>query len=112
MSQREKGRETGYRIQETGICINEEGTGLTPWSLEVQDVSILLEHVDLLNTTDGGNVELLECRLEFSVVSLGCGLGLFDDFTSGGTFSACEHKIVIVRRQWGFASTESSVKRR
>jgi len=55
----------------------------------MQDISIILEHVDFLDVSNGGNVEFLQCGLEFSVVSLGCGLGFLDDFTSGGTFAAC-----------------------
>ena len=63
--------------------------GPTPWSLEMQDISILFEHVDLLHTADSSDVQLLQSSLEFSVVSLGSRLGLFHDFTSGCTFSAC-----------------------
>jgi hypothetical protein len=55
----------------------------------MQYISIILEHVDFLNTSNGGNVQFLECGLEFSVVSLGGCLGLLDNFTSGSSFSAC-----------------------
>jgi hypothetical protein len=53
----------------------------------VQDVSIILEHVDLLNTTDGSNVKLLQSSLKLSVISLRSGLRLLDDLTSGSSFS-------------------------
>jgi hypothetical protein len=55
----------------------------------VQYIPIILEHVDLLDVSYGGNVQLLECSLEFPVVSLRSGLGLLDHFTSGCTFASC-----------------------
>jgi hypothetical protein len=55
----------------------------------VQYISIILEHVDLLDVSYGRNIQLFERSLEFPVVSLGSGLGLFDHFTSGCTFASC-----------------------
>ena len=54
----------------------------------MQDVSILLEHVDLLDTGDGLDTELFEGGLDLSVVSLGSGHRLLDDLSSGGTLTA------------------------
>lgn len=55
----------------------------------MQNVAILLEHVDLLNTSDGLNTELLESGLELSVVTLRGGDRLLDDLSSRSTFAAC-----------------------
>jgi hypothetical protein len=55
----------------------------------VQDVTVVLEHVDLLHSGDRLNVELLERCLELTVVSLNGGGRLFDDLTTGSTLSAC-----------------------
>ena len=60
---------------------------LTPWTSEMKYISIIFKHVDLLNTGDLSDIQFLECCLEFSVISLGRCLGLFDDFTSGSSFS-------------------------
>jgi len=68
----------------------------------VQDISIILEHVDLLDTRDSGNVQLLQSSLELSVISLRRSLRLLDDFTSGSSFSACPLKRVI---EWIEASS-------
>lgn len=55
----------------------------------MQNIAILLEHVDLLNTGDGLNTELLKSRLELSVVTLrGCDR-LLDDLSSGSTLATC-----------------------
>jgi hypothetical protein len=61
---------------------------LTLRSVEVQDVSVLLEHVDLFNTGDRLNTELLKGGLDLSVISLGSGHRLLDDLSSGGTLTA------------------------
>lgn len=36
----------------------------------MQDIAVLFKHVDLFNTGNLGNVELLQRRLDFSVVAL------------------------------------------
>lgn len=40
---------------------------------EVDDVPVLLEHVDLLNGLDGLDVQLLQRRLELLVIGAGAG---------------------------------------
>jgi len=54
----------------------------------MQYISIIFKHINLFDTSYSGNIELLESGLEFSVISLRSGLGFFDDFTSGCSFSA------------------------
>ena len=44
---------------------------ITLWCREVNDVAILLEHVDLLNSLNWLNVQLLESGLELLVIVLG-----------------------------------------
>lgn len=65
------------------------GKGGTLGVGEVNDVSVLLEHVDFLNGLDGLDVHLLECGLEFLVVR---GGGLVDalGLAAGGTFSSVQ----------------------
>lgn len=59
----------------------------TLWCSEVNDVSIGLEHVDLLNGLDRLDVQLLKCGLELLVVDTEVlWLGL--DLSSWGTLSA------------------------
>jgi len=55
----------------------------------MQNITILLEHVDLLDTGDRLDCELLQRRLQFPVVPLRSGDGFFDDFSARGTFAAC-----------------------
>ena len=54
----------------------------------MQDIPILLEHVDLLNAGDGLHPQLLERRLELSVVPLGRGDRLFHYLASGSALAA------------------------
>jgi hypothetical protein len=61
---------------------------LTLRSREVEDGSVLPEHVDLLDALDGGDVELLEGGLELVVVRLGRGDGLLDDLSTRGSLSS------------------------
>lgn len=49
--------------------ILESALELTLRLLEVKDVSILLEHVDLIKTGDGLHIQLLEGSLELLVLS-------------------------------------------
>lgn len=51
---------------------------LTLWCREVDDVSVALEHVDLLNSLDGLYVELLQRSLELLVVGTGALVDLLD----------------------------------
>jgi hypothetical protein len=44
----------------------------------VDNVAVLLEHVDLLNTLDGLDVQLLEGGLELLVVGIGGPVDLLD----------------------------------
>jgi hypothetical protein len=53
----------------------------------VDDVSVALEHVDLLNGLDGLYIELLEGALELLVVGTGALVHLLD-FPARGAFSA------------------------
>jgi hypothetical protein len=57
--------------------------------VEVQDVAILLEHVDLLDARDGGHAELLQSSLQLSVITLGGSDRLLDLLSSWGTFTTC-----------------------
>ena len=52
----------------------------------MNDVSVLLEHVDLLNSLDGLSVQLLKGELKLLVVSAGAG-GRTLHLSSGGTLS-------------------------
>jgi hypothetical protein len=52
----------------------------------VDDVSVLLEHVDLLDSLDGLGVQLLEGELKLLVVSAGAG-GRTLDLSSRSTLS-------------------------
>lgn len=53
---------------------------------EVDDVAVLLEHVDLLNTLDGLDVQLLESGLELLVIGAGVADDLLD-LAAGGTLA-------------------------
>lgn len=53
---------------------------------EVNDVAILLEHVDLLDTLDGLDVQLLESGLELLVIGAGVADDLLD-LAAGGTLA-------------------------
>jgi len=55
----------------------------------VENVAVLLEHVDLLNAGDGLDTELLEGGLELAVVTLRGGHRLLDDLTTGSALAAC-----------------------
>lgn len=57
--------------------------------LEVQHGTVLLEHVNLLYTSDRLNVELAQGSLNLSVISLLGGSRLLDLLSSGGTLSTC-----------------------
>lgn len=63
------------------------GVILTLGGSEVDDVSVLLEHVDLLDRLDGLDVHLLKGRLELLVVGAG---GLVDllDLAAGSTLAS------------------------
>jgi hypothetical protein len=55
-----------------------DGCEHTLWCGEVDDVAVALEHVDLLNSLDGLNVQLLERSLELLVVGAGRPVDLLD----------------------------------
>jgi hypothetical protein len=61
----------------------------------VQDVAILLEHVNFLDALDGLHVQLLEGSLELLVI-LARWLGFPHDLPSYGTLAACELGRMIV----------------
>ena len=52
--------------------------GLTTGSTEVDDVAVLLEHVDLLDTLDGLDIQLLQGGLQLLVVGVGGPVDLLD----------------------------------
>lgn len=52
--------------------------GPTLWCREVDDVAVALEHVDLLNSLDGLDVQLLERSLELLVVGSSSPVDLLD----------------------------------
>lgn len=52
----------------------------------MDDVSVLLEHVDLLDSLDGLSVQLLEGELELLVVGAGAGRCALD-LSARGTLS-------------------------
>jgi hypothetical protein len=58
----------------------------------VDDVAILLEHVDLLNTLDGLDVQLLEGGLELLVVGIGGPVDLLDLAAGSALASVCGEK--------------------
>jgi hypothetical protein len=55
-----------------------EGVRHTLWCREVDDVSVALEHVDLLNRLDGLDIELLERSLKLLVVGARVLVDLLD----------------------------------
>lgn len=56
---------------------------------EVDDVAVLLEHVDLLDSLDGLDVKLLQGGLELLVVGTGAG-GRPLDLPAGGTLATIQ----------------------
>jgi hypothetical protein len=60
----------------------------------VDDVAVLLEHVDLLNSLDGLDVHLLEGGLQLLVVGAGVAGNLLD-LAAGGTLASVEKSVVI-----------------
>jgi hypothetical protein len=52
----------------------------------VDDVSVLLEHVHLLNSLEGLNVQLLKSGLELLVIGTGVANNLLD-LTAGSTLA-------------------------
>ena len=56
---------------------------------KVEDVAVLAEHVDLLDTGDGLDVELLERALQLFVVLRGRRLRLPHDLAAHGPLTAC-----------------------
>ncbi len=67
----------------------EEITRLTLGGREVQHVAVLPEHVNLFNTRNGLNVELLQRALELFVVLSSRGLRLPYDLSTHGPLSTC-----------------------
>ena len=55
----------------------------------MQDVAVLLEHVDLLDAGNGLHAELLERRLELAVVALLGRDRLLDLLAARGALAAC-----------------------
>lgn len=53
----------------------------------MDDVAVLLEHVDLLNTLDGLDVQLLEGGLELLVIGIGGAVHLLD-LAAGSTLAS------------------------
>jgi hypothetical protein len=69
---------------------------LTAGSCEVDDVAVLLEHVDLLNALDGLDVQLLESGLELLVIGAGVADDLLD-LAAGSTLASVE---LLVMNSW------------
>jgi len=76
------------------------GGGLTAGVGEVDDVAVLLEHVDLLNSLDGLDVHLLKGGLELLVIGTGVAVDLLDH-AAGGTL-ATVRKILLVGLRWNW----------
>lgn len=72
--------EMGKRLGQArpGPDLTPTGTRHTAGSTEVDDVAVLLEHVDLLNSLDGLDVQLLEGGLELLVVGISGAVDLLD----------------------------------
>jgi hypothetical protein len=64
---------------------------------EVDDVAIVLEHVDLLNGLDGLGVELLQGGKELLVIGVGAGGGALD-LATGSTLATAEQNIMLAKR--------------
>jgi hypothetical protein len=60
---------------------------------EVDNVAVLLEHVDLLNALDGLDVQLLESGLELLVIGTGVADDLLD-LAAGSTLASV--KLLVV----------------
>ena len=65
---------------------------------KVEDVAVLAEHVDLLDTGDGLDVELLERALELFVVLRGGRLGLPHNLAAHGPLTACTQIFAYPRK--------------
>jgi hypothetical protein len=63
----------------------------------VDDVAILLEHVDLLNSLDGLDVQLLEGGLELLVVGISGAVDLLDLAAGSALASIGGKKSLLVR---------------
>ena len=81
-------RASGRRRRKNRITRQSTKKTLTPGLLEVQDVAVLLEHVNLLDTGDRGDAKLLESGLELDVAALLSGSRLLDDLASEGGLTA------------------------
>lgn len=79
-----RGWESQHRIRHTLGCG------------EVDDVAVRLEHVDLLNLSDGLDVHLLEGGLELLVIGARRPVDLFLD-TSGGALAAVSQALASIR---------------
>lgn len=60
----------------------------------MDDVAVLLEHVDLLNSLDGLDVHLLKGGLELLVVGTGVAVDLLDD-AAGGTLTTVRKTLLV-----------------
>ena len=67
----------------------------------MDDVAVLLEHVDLLNGLDGLDVELLQRRLELLVVGAGAG-GRPLDLAAGRSLATANALDSQSFDRWGF----------
>jgi len=78
------------------------GGVLTFWCMEMEDVSIFLEHVHFLHSGNGLHVQFLKSTLQFFVIldaTLVCSL---DDFTAWCSFAACIEvpQKLIIQTYW------------
>ena len=67
----------------------------------MQNVSVVSEHVNLLDSSDRSDVELLESGLELLVVGLGGSDGLLDHLTTGSSLSSCESREKVEGEEMG-----------
>lgn len=75
------------------------GSLLTTGVGEVDDVAVLLEHVDLLNALDGLDVQLLEGGLELLVIGAGVADDLLD-LAAGGTLASIKLLVEWLLAAW------------
>lgn len=68
---------------------------LTAGSTEVDDVAVLLEHVDLLDTLDGLDVQLLQSGLQLLVVGVGGPVDLLDLAAGSALASVSGHSLLV-----------------
>jgi hypothetical protein len=69
---------------------------LTFRSSEVDNISILLEHIDLFDSLDGLDVEFLEGSLELLVIGARVSVDLLH-LSSGGTLATITQRKLVIK---------------